>query len=239
MSASNRFRLPTDPTEIVSWSNDWDRISRVALPGGGELLYAKAICGAYEDELWMTRFGARCVDREVLIGVVYGYVFRVRPGFEPPSAEVFYDWCDSASDEAAALARWVLDASAFAGLFDDGDVLAIDAYEFLRDVPADRQRAALHAVARALKKRFRRLGQAVITVHPHQLGTAPKANADARRVTTYRRALERLLPIATDVRLGAVLRPKAPSDDRLVVRGHPLSFDEELLELVRRTRASG
>lgn len=239
VSEHHDFHLPTDPIEIVLWSSDNQKVTRAVFPDdGGELLYATAVTGAYDDELRMTRFGARLCEAGRLLGVAYGFLFRVRRGAEPPDAAVFYDWCDSASSEAAVLARSILDSGASERLFAAGDLLAFDAYEFAAETPATNQCAALRKLAVLLKRRFRGLGTAVITVHPAGSGPPPGTHTGTQSVTAYRRQLDRLLKVARDLGLGTCLKPKAPTEDVLIVRGHSLSHEEEIRELLRRTHGA-
>lgn len=239
VSEHDDFHLPTDPIEIVSWSCDNLKIKRAVIPDdGGEVFYAKAVTGAYDDEFRMTRFGARLCEAGRLIGVAYGFLFRVPGGVESPNAAIFYDWCDSASSEVAVLARSILDSGAFERLFAAGDLLAFDAFEFTAETPATSQCAALRKVAILLKRRFRGLGTAIITVHPAGTGPPPTARTGTREVIKYRRDLDRILKVAGELNLGTCLKPKTPTGDVLIVRGHSLAHEEEIRELLRRTHGN-
>lgn len=229
------FQVLTDLPENLRRSSENGRIMHVPLNGANELFFTRMSSGADYEGLRMVRFGARFQARRQLIGVAYGIVFQVRAGWAPPNAEVFYDWCDSTTAEAADLARWILDSGHYDELFATGDVLAFDAFEFLPEIGPEAQQASLRDVATALKRRFRRLSRAALVVHPHHFGEPPKIDSGSRRVGVYRRALESVLQMAWQLHLGERLRPTTPMDDLLIGRGRSIDLDGELFELARRT----
>ena len=134
-----------------------------------------------------------------------------------------------------SLARWILDRARYDELFATGDGLAVDAFEFLPETALATQRVLLREVATALKRRYRQLSRAAVVVHPHHLGEPPKSDSGSRRVRAYRRALDTVMQMAQELRLGERLRPKKPTEDLLIGRDRSIDFDGELLELVRRT----
>lgn len=232
---AHAFRLPTDlPKNLRDTSYD-GRIVRVPLPEGSELFFTRAGTDAYSEALRMVRFGAPFRKNAKVVGVGYGSVFQVRTGWSPPNAEVFYDLCDSTDSDAAAVARWILDDGRYDQLFQYGDAMTLDAYEFHSTIDVETQRVALRSVATALKRRFPRLGGALIVVHPSGFGDPPKTSASARRVRAYRRDLEAEMAMARALRLGERLRPKSPTEDLLIGRDRSIDFNGELFELARRT----
>lgn len=232
---AHSFQVIADLPKNLRSAGDRGRITRVPLEGASELFITQVGSDADYEGLRMLRFGARFLSGKQLIGVVYGIVFQVRRGWAPPDDEVFYDWCDSTTGEIAEVARGILDSGQYETLFAGGDVLAIDAFEFLPKLDVETQRAALRQAAVALKRRFRRLGRAVIVAHPHHLAEPPKINASSRRVQAYRRALEGILEMAQELRLGEKMRPRAPTDDLIIGRERSLDLNGELLELARRS----
>lgn len=229
------FRLPIDlPRDLRASSYD-GRITRVPLPQGSELFFTAAGTDAYREDLRMIRFGALLRSNAKLMGVAYGNVFKVRAGSAAPSSEVFYDWCDSVDSDTAQVARWILDSGRFDELFQHGDAVTFDAHEFLPNVGLEAQRVALRGLATALQRRFPRLARALIVVHPCRLGEPPKTDASIRRIKAYRRALEAVMSMARELRLGDRLRPKSPAGDLLIGRNRSIDFNTELFELACRT----
>ncbi len=232
---THKFQVSTDPRKAVFAASDNRRLTHIPLPGAGELFVTR-MEGDYDDEWRMLRFGARFVANDRLDGVAYGIVFVLgRNPRTPPDGEQFYDWCDRADAAAAAVARWILDSGRYDERFLAGDVLTVDAYEFRPDIAPEPPRVALRTLTAALKRRFRRLDQAVVVVHPGHLGEPPKITGSARRIEAYRRALERALTTACELHLGACLNPKNPTQDILIGKDRSSDQPDELVELVRRT----
>ena len=229
------FKLPTELPESLLPCSANRRITHVPLEGANELFFTRVGSDADYDGLRMVRFGARFVVRQRLIGVAYGLVFHIRPGWAPPEAEEFYDWCDSTTAEIAQLARWILDSGRYDEFFATGDGLAVDAFEFLPETALATQRVLLREVATALKRRYRQLRRAAVVVHPHHFGEPPKIHSGSRRVSAYRRALDTVMQMAQELRLGERLQPKKPTEDLLIGRDLSIDFGGELLELVLRT----
>ena len=228
------FQVPTELPETLLPCSASRRVTHVPLEGANELFFTRVGSDADYDGLRMIRFGARFVVRQRLIGVAYGLVFHVRPGWAPPEAEEFYDWCDSTTAEIAQLVRWILDSGRFDELFATGDALAVDAFEFLPETPSATQRALLREVATALKRRYRQLSRTAVVVHPHHFGEPPRIDSGSRRVRAYRRALDTVMQMAQELRLGERLRPQKPTEDLLIGRDPSIDFEGELLELVPR-----
>ncbi|MGH8598925.1 MAG: hypothetical protein ACREXT_19945, partial [Gammaproteobacteria bacterium] len=172
--SAHSFRLPTDLPKNLRDSSYDGRLTHVPLQNGSELFFTRACTDAYLEGLRMIRFGALFRINAKLFGVAYGIVFHVRAGWGPPDSEAFYDWCDSVDSDTAQFARWLLDSGQYDELFAHGDALALDAFEFLPGTQIETQREALRQVTIALRGRFRRLGRAVVVVHPHHLGQPPE-----------------------------------------------------------------
>jgi hypothetical protein len=94
-------------------------------------------------------------------------------------------------------------------------------------------------VATALKRRYRQLSRDAVVVQPHHLGNQPKIDSGSRRGRAYRRALDKVMQMAQEVRPGERQRPKKPTEDLLIGRDPSIDCDGELLELVRRTGLHG
>lgn len=232
---AHAFQVITDLPKNLHDAGGEGQVTRLPLEGTSQLFLTRMGSDADYEGFRMFRFGSLFRSDERLVGVAYGIVFQVRRGWAPPDAEVFYDWCDSTTREVADVARGILDSGQYDSLFANGDVLAIDAFEFLQDLGLELQRAALRQVAIALKQRFRQLGRAVIVVHPHHLAEPPKIDSGSRRVKAYRRALETILEMARELRLGERLRPKAPIEDLLIGRERSIDLNGELLQLALRS----
>lgn len=232
---AHSFQVITDLPKNLCGAGNEGRITRLPLEGASELFLTRMGSDADYEGFRMFRFGALFRLNERLVGVAYGIVFQVRRGWAPPDAEVFYDWCDSTTGEVAEVARGILDSGQYDALFANGDVLAIDAFEFLPDLALETRRSALRQVAIALKRRFRPLGHAVVVVHPHHLAEPPKIDSGSRRVKAYRRALEANLEMARELRLGERLRPKTPTEDLLIGRERSIDLNGELLQLALRS----
>ena len=155
-------------------ASDNRRLTHIPLPGSGELFVTR-MEGDDDDEWRMLRFGARFAANDRLDGAAYGIVFVLgRNARTPPDGEPFYDWCDRVDAAAAAVARGILDSGRYDERFLAGDVLAVDAYEFRPDIAPEPRRVALRTLTAALKRRFRRLDQAVV-VPPVTWENRPKS----------------------------------------------------------------
>jgi hypothetical protein len=226
------FILRSDVEKYLTDSDDDSGIIQISLGGKSELFVVEMLTD-YSDEFKMFRIGSRFFRRGELSGLIYGFVFQMRRGEASPSPSIFYHWCDGVGEDIADLGRWILDSGRFTDFFASGDAVAIDAFEFLPEMPFDAQRLALEQVATALKLHFRRLGRALLVSHPIQFGEPPRPDCNAREAERYRAALEPVLDMLQGLRMSDRFGAGVAVQDIVIKRDRGFDDDAARLEMHR------
>jgi len=138
------------------------KCKRTRLSDSAGDVYTSLATAEYREGFIMMNVGAKFTKGEKLQGVTYGYLLKVKRGWEPPMADIFYDWCDSATADSAEFARGVLDSGQYDRLFLRGDLWGISGFEFVADFPTQERISALRRLAVDLKRSHNRLAHAAL-----------------------------------------------------------------------------
>lgn len=213
-----------------SWDGRVERASVLFEPtGSGEICFTtKSIAEAYRNRAAIHRVGCAFHNGKNTIGAVWGFVFRRLRGKGTLSQEEFYDWCDSATEDAAQIARTLIDNGNFSGLFSYGDALVLDAFEFTKAATPAVQISAMRSFARAIPTLpgCKNVTRALICVG---------AYGSKDGTLAFRKEIEDQFAIGQMLKLGESLSVSCKSSDVLISPGKDLTPSEELIELAVRT----
>jgi len=201
------------------------RAIAVAAPLTGRL-YSTRCSTEYPESLKMIRIGAEFTSAGTTIGAIYGFVFQQVHGAEPPSPELFYDWCDSVSEASADTGRWILDSGYFPQVFQHGDALIITAFDFARSLSEVAAVEIIRTTAQAIKAQHKKVARALFVIDgfSHRPGSL-----------AHRKAFLQTFSTAKRTQLGSILSPQKPTEDLFMHQGKHLDRTEELAELIIRT----